>query len=119
VALTAYRWPGNVRELSNAIERAAILCPADRIGLGCLPANLRPGDAEIRIGDPVSLDKVEEFHIRRVLAGSRSLQEAAAVLGIDQATLWRRRKKYGSSIAFARTIRPSIDECNHLPAELS
>ena len=94
-ALTAYRWPGNVRELSNAIERAAILCPADRIGLGCLPANLRPGDAEVRIGDPVSLDKVEESHIRRVLADSRSLQEAAAVLGIDQATLWRRRKKYG------------------------
>jgi NtrC-family two-component system response regulator AlgB len=43
----------------------------------------------------VSLEKIEEAHIRRVLAGAKSLQEAAAVLGIDQATLWRRRKKYG------------------------
>jgi two-component system, NtrC family, response regulator AlgB len=94
-ALAAYSWPGNVRELSNAIERAAILCPADRIGLDCLPANLSPGGTEVKIGDPVSLDKIEESHIRRVLANSKSLQEAATVLGIDQATLWRRRKQYG------------------------
>jgi NtrC-family two-component system response regulator AlgB len=93
--LTAYRWPGNLRELSNAIERAVILCPTDRIGLECLPANLSPGGTEVKIGDPVSLDQIEESHIRRVLANSRSLQEAAAVLGIDQATLWRRRKQYG------------------------
>jgi NtrC-family two-component system response regulator AlgB len=94
-ALTAYGWPGNLRELSNAVERAAILCPCDRIGLECLPANLLQGDADVKIGDPVSLDKIEESHIRRVLANTRSLQEAAAVLGIDQATLWRRRKEYG------------------------
>jgi NtrC-family two-component system response regulator AlgB len=94
-ALAAYNWPGNVRELSNTIERAAILCPTDRIGLECLPANLVPGDAAIRIGDSVSLETVEEQHIRRVLANAKSLQEAAAILGIDQATLWRRRKKYG------------------------
>ncbi len=81
--------------MSNAIERAAILCPADRIGTECLPANLAPGGTEVRIGDPVSLDTIEESHIRRVLANTRSLQEAAAVLGIDQATLWRRRKEYG------------------------
>lgn len=93
-ALARYRWPGNVRELSNTVERAAILCPADRIGLECLPANLLPGDSAVKIGDAVSLEKIEEQHIRRVLAGTKSLQEAAAILGIDQATLWRRRKKY-------------------------
>jgi NtrC-family two-component system response regulator AlgB len=38
---------------------------------------------------------VEEAHIRLILASSRSLEEAARVLGIDSATLWRRRKKYG------------------------
>ena len=94
-ALTAYRWPGNVRELSNALERAAILCRGERIGRECLPEDLAPAGAEVKIGDPVTLEKLEEAHIRGVLAGSRSLQEAAAVLGIDQATLWRRRKKYG------------------------
>ena len=34
-------------------------------------------------------------NIRRVLARTASLDEAAQVLGIDAATLWRRRKKYG------------------------
>jgi NtrC-family two-component system response regulator AlgB len=94
-ALAAHTWPGNVRELSNTIERAAILCQTDWIGLECLPANLLPRGIEIKIGDPASLEKIEEVHIRRVLANSRSLQEAAGILGIDQATLWRRRKKYG------------------------
>ena len=94
-ALGAHPWPGNVRELSNAVERAAILCRTDRIGLECLPANLAGAEAEARIGDAVSLEKIEEIHIRRVLADAKSLQQASAILGIDQATLWRRRKKYG------------------------
>ena len=38
---------------------------------------------------------VEENHIRRVLAATKSLQEAAEILGIDQATLWRKRKHFG------------------------
>ncbi|NTU51109.1 MAG: sigma-54-dependent Fis family transcriptional regulator [Candidatus Aminicenantes bacterium] len=94
-ALAAYSWPGNVRELSNTVERAAILCGTDRIGSECLPSGLFPGGSEVKIGDPIALEKIEEAHIRRVLANSRSLQEAAGTLGIDQATLWRRRKKYG------------------------
>jgi NtrC-family two-component system response regulator AlgB len=94
-AIWGYRWPGNVRELSNTIERAVILCQSDRIGLECLPVGLCPEGAEVKIGDSVSLEMIDEAHIRRVLASAKSLQEAAAVLGIDQATLWRRRKKYG------------------------
>jgi NtrC-family two-component system response regulator AlgB len=38
---------------------------------------------------------IEENHIRRVLAAAKSLQEAAEILGIDQATLWRKRKQFG------------------------
>jgi NtrC-family two-component system response regulator AlgB len=49
----------------------------------------------LQLGDSVALAKIEETHIRRVLATSPSLQEAADVLGIDQATLWRKRKAYG------------------------
>jgi NtrC-family two-component system response regulator AlgB len=94
-ALRQYQWPGNVRELSNVIERAAILCRTDQVGLECLPAIIAPGESALKIGDPVSLEKIEEQHIRRVLADAKSLQEAADILGIDQATLWRRRKKYG------------------------
>lgn len=94
-ALRQYSWPGNLRELSNTIERAAILCRADHVGLECLPAVFLPGENTPKLGDPVTLDKIEEQHIRRVLAIAKSLQEAADILGIDQATLWRRRKKYG------------------------
>jgi NtrC-family two-component system response regulator AlgB len=43
----------------------------------------------------VPLSVIEELHIRRIMANTSSLQEAADVLGIDQATLWRRRKAYG------------------------
>jgi len=94
-ALRNYQWPGNIRELRNSIERAAIICPADRISIEHLPETLLPRAAIPQIGDLVNLEKITELHIRRVLAATKSLQEAADVLGIDQATLWRRRKQYG------------------------
>jgi NtrC-family two-component system response regulator AlgB len=97
-ALKAYHWPGNVRELRNVIERALILSQGQRIGPEHFPAALSAGGVTIsdaRAGERISLDKLEETHIRRVLAHTKSLEEAADVLGIDVATLWRRRKKYG------------------------
>jgi two-component system, NtrC family, response regulator AlgB len=92
--LLRYEWPGNVRELRNAIERAVILCTTDRVGIEYLPEKIKPAVSVPKAGDPLSLARIEEEHIRRVLANSRSLQEAAETLGIDQATLWRRRKQY-------------------------
>jgi NtrC-family two-component system response regulator AlgB len=94
-ALRGYRWPGNIRELRNVIERAVILCQADRIGIEHLPAVFTTQQTPVEMGDRIPLDKVEEMHIRRVLATTKSLDEAASVLEIDLATLWRRRKKYG------------------------
>lgn len=95
VALRQYSWPGNLRELRNVVERAAILCTANQVGLEHLPPNLAPTTQPIQLGDSVSLDAIEEQHIRRVLGNTRSLQDAADILGIDQATLWRKRKRYG------------------------
>jgi NtrC-family two-component system response regulator AlgB len=93
--LTNHAWPGNVRELRNAIERAVILGTGERIGSADLPDTFMPVADTPAIGDMVPLTTIEEMHIRRVLANTSSLQEAANVLGIDQATLWRRRKVYG------------------------
>jgi two-component system, NtrC family, response regulator AlgB len=93
-ALAAYSWPGNVRELRNAVERASILCPREELGVEHLPGKLLNTEEVLRPGDLISLETLEETHIRRVLAGAKSLQEAADILGIDQATLWRRRKRY-------------------------
>lgn len=94
-SLTRHAWPGNVRELRNTIERAVILGGGERIDLADLPDNIVPATGTPAIGDKVPLSIIEELHIRRIMANTSSLQEAADVLGIDQATLWRRRKTYG------------------------
>lgn len=93
--LQAYSWPGNVRELRNVVERAAILCTSPVVGTEHLPTTLASTPHPLQLGDHVSLADIEEQHIRRVLATTRSLQEAADILGIDQATLWRKRKQSG------------------------
>lgn len=94
-ALRSYGWPGNIRELRNVVERAVILCTADRIGTEHLPESICPVKHPLQVGDAATIREVEEAHIRRVLASSSSLQHAADLLGIDQATLWRKRKQYG------------------------
>jgi len=46
-------------------------------------------------GDEGSLRDVERAYVQRVLAKSATLGEAARRLGIDMATLWRMRKRWG------------------------
>lgn len=43
----------------------------------------------------MSLDDLERIHIARVLQETRTLEEAAAILGINLSTLWRKRRRYG------------------------
>jgi NtrC-family two-component system response regulator AlgB len=93
--LTGYRWPGNIRELRNVIERAVLLCNDKNIDEHHLPLRVKQNEAEPVVGDLISLEKMEEIHIRHVLAQTTSLEEAARILQIDPTTLWRRRKKYG------------------------
>ncbi|MCX6554220.1 MAG: sigma-54 dependent transcriptional regulator [Candidatus Aminicenantes bacterium] len=93
-ALRKYYWPGNLRELRNTIERITIFCQAEIVGRECLPDKICASEELPRLGDAVPLDRIEELHIRRILAATSSLQQAAETLGIDQATLWRKRKKY-------------------------
>jgi two-component system, NtrC family, response regulator AlgB len=64
------------------------------VGVEHLPDSISPTARPLQIGDAVTLRQLEEEHIRRVLASAPSLQEAADLLGIDQATLWRKRKQY-------------------------
>jgi two-component system, NtrC family, response regulator AlgB len=96
-AIGKYRWPGNARELRNALERAAVLSRSDIIGRDDLPdAMFR--EAVESTGDAhhaASLEEMEREHIRRVLSETATLDEAAATLGINVTTLWRKRKRYG------------------------
>ena len=94
-ALLEHFWPGNVRELRNAIERAVILGSGSQINAEDLPEKVVPATNQPLLGDLLPLAAIEELHIKKVLKKTPSIQEAAAILGIDQATLWRRRKTYG------------------------
>jgi NtrC-family two-component system response regulator AlgB len=94
-ALLAYRWPGNIRELRNTIERAVILWPAQVIEPEAFPAHISTHgkSAATQLGGDFTLDAIESEHIRRVIARAPTLDDAAATLGIDASTLWRKRKK--------------------------
>lgn len=103
-AIRFYSWPGNLRELRNAIERAVILSGSTELTLADLPAELRmettaseaSQDANsVGAGGMISIERLEEIHIRRILERTTSMVQAAEILGIDQATLYRKRKKLG------------------------
>jgi NtrC-family two-component system response regulator AlgB len=92
-ALRTYRWSGNVRELENVVERVALLTKNGVVDLAQLPEEVR--SAAERPMHALSLEEVEKLHIKRVLQHAKDYDEAAQILGIDPATLWRKRKKYG------------------------
>jgi NtrC-family two-component system response regulator AlgB len=91
-ALENHPWPGNLRELRNVIERAVILSSGDSIGVADLSESVQPS-SRLHLGGRFTLESIENEHIRGVITRTRSLEEAAAVLGIDPATLYRRRRK--------------------------
>ena len=97
-AIKNYGWPGNLRELRNVVERAVILAGGTQLELDDLPAKMSQSvpAAEGRspqIGAMVTLEELENEHIRKVIERTATMEEAAQVLGIDPATLYRKRKK--------------------------
>ena len=94
--MVRHAWPGNVRELRNAIERGVILTPGPLIDRAHLPAQVGSASVpRLDVGGAVTLEALEAEHIRRVLASTATMEEAAQVLGIDASTLYRKRKRYG------------------------
>jgi NtrC-family two-component system response regulator AlgB len=49
----------------------------------------------MELGGPFTLQEIELEHIRRILASTASLDDAALVLGINASTLYRKRTKHG------------------------
>jgi NtrC-family two-component system response regulator AlgB len=93
--LEQHDWPGNVRELRNAIERVAILWPSGVIEPEAFPHRLpRPSAKRAALGGDFTVDEIEREHILSVLDRVAKVEDAAAVLGIDTSTLWRKRKRY-------------------------
>ena len=90
--LRQHRWNGNVRELENVLERATLLATEGTIQLNHLPEELRETSEPSLLA--LSLEEIEKTHIRRVLQNAKDYEDAAKILGIDRATLWKKRKKY-------------------------
>jgi DNA-binding NtrC family response regulator len=93
--LEGHTWRGNVRELENVVERAVVLCNGEMIQKENLPDYITGLDTSkvvtFRIG--TTLEEVEDVMISRTLdmtGGNK--EEAARVLGIGVATLYRRLK---------------------------
>jgi NtrC-family two-component system response regulator AlgB len=97
-ALRQYSWPGNLRELRNAVERAVILAGGEEVNVPDLPEKIcqNPpvaGTPRALVGAKVSLEELQNEHIARVIEQTSTMEEAARILGIDPATLYRKRKK--------------------------
>ncbi len=87
--LAAHDWPGNVRELENELRRVQALGGAAPLtDTRVTPRKVAPADLR-------SLEEVELEHIRLVLSSTgNNVTQAARVLGIGVATLWRWIKKH-------------------------
>jgi two-component system, NtrC family, response regulator AtoC len=95
-ALEAYAWPGNVRELLHVIERGVILSKGDEITPSDLPPDVAGAASGVTVpragsSSAPSLEAMERQHIiatLRQVGGHRG--KAAALLGIDPKTLYRK-----------------------------
>ena len=89
--LLAYHWPGNVRQLRNVLDSSVVLAEEEVI---------RPCDLGLRDSGGEMLDSLQIEHWERKLiiealkrAGD-SVPEAAKLLGIGRATLYRKIEIY-------------------------
>lgn len=92
-------WQGNIRELENVIERAMVFCRNDIIELCDLPDFISSSE-EINFSSAVPIQNAvaysEQQAIKAALTecgGNR--RKAAALLGIDHTTFYRKIKRLG------------------------
>ena len=114
--LIDYPWPGNVRELENVLERGAVCARGAVLSAGDLSEEVRehcrprktdsgappPGDSPAGPGAVTKGDLPggkrggeREWILRTLEAHRWSRGDAAAALGIDRSTLWRKMKRLG------------------------
>jgi len=95
--LESHPWPGNVRELDHAVERAALMATANRVGPSDLllaPRGAATSPDRVSL-DEMSMDDIEAHLIRKALACHRSATLAAEALGLSRSAIYRRMQKYG------------------------
>jgi len=89
--LISYNWPGNVRQLRNVIDSAVVMADA---------AAIEPSDLGLRDAGTGELESLNINYWEKKLIGealkrsSGSVPEAAKLLGIGRATLYRKIDEY-------------------------
>ena len=97
--MLAYPWPGNVRELQNRIKRAVLVAETPMLDVEGLDIDFsRPMEnsgskAAILPLKDESLEKESIVNALKACNGHR--EQAAKILNINPATLYRKMKKYG------------------------
>ena len=90
--LLGYQWPGNVRQLRNVIDSAVVLADSQQIEVG---------DLGLRGAASGELESLQLEYWERRLIGEAlhradgNVPDAARLLGISRATLYRKIEQYG------------------------
>jgi len=96
-----YNWPGNVRELENAIERAVVMCPIDKIKIEHIPKRIiskanSSQKEQILQTDTYNLSEIERKIILSALEEENWNQtKTAQKLGISRKQLRTKMKNLG------------------------
>ena len=102
--LLKYPYPGNVRELINLCERLVVMSDAKLIDLPDLPPDIvgnlpendpLSGSSDTSMTLPVAIERVERSILAKAREQHGSQSRIASVLGINQATVARKMKRYG------------------------
>lgn len=101
-----HTWPGNLRELQHAVEHGVALARDNTLVPMDFPDEIQHGRtiaAKNQINNLMtegwlSLENLIEKYVRLVLEHTSASSEAANILGIDNATLYRKRKRWGLPI---------------------
>ena len=108
-AIRAHNWPGNVRELENAIERAVILSPPERVEAANLKLASQQNTSQTThsaADNAISPQgtTLDDYFKHFVLTHQHKMTETqlAHSLGISRKSLWERRQK----LAIPKKVTP-------------
>jgi Nif-specific regulatory protein len=101
--LLGYQWPGNVRQLRNVIDSGVVMADGDQIEVGDLGLRgVASGELE-----SLDLDTWERRLIGEALRRTEgNVPDAARLLGIGRATLYRKVEHYGITREMGRPSFP-------------
>jgi two-component system, NtrC family, response regulator HydG len=87
-----YSWPGNVRQLRNLIDSAVVLATGDEIRA----TDITLHESKTEIYDTLNIEQWEQRLIQEALRRTKAnIPEAADLLGISRATLYRKIETLG------------------------